>query len=151
MHTYQKEQKILKEGHHGSGVSMAPTLGGKHLTEQEVYSQVAKLFENQEDLLAEFGQFLPDATSHQTGLGNKSLSNDHSSIVKKPLLKPYNNTNAIRDRDHREREHRDVISMDRDREIRERERERHHSFSSKFFPYLIQIIFITKINIILTR
>lgn len=38
--------------------------GGKHLTEQEVYSQVAKLFENQSDLLAEFGQFLPDATSH---------------------------------------------------------------------------------------
>lgn len=44
------------------------TIGGKHLTEAEVYSQVAKLFENQEDLLAEFGQFLPDATSHQSGL-----------------------------------------------------------------------------------
>lgn len=41
---------------------------GKQLTEAEVYAQVAKLFENQEDLLAEFGQFLPDATSHQ-GLG----------------------------------------------------------------------------------
>lgn len=48
---------------------MAPgTIGGKPLTEAEVYSQVAKLFENQEDLLAEFGQFLPDATSHQSGL-----------------------------------------------------------------------------------
>lgn len=35
--------------------------GGKPLTETEVYSQVAKLFHNQEDLLAEFGQFLPDA------------------------------------------------------------------------------------------
>jgi hypothetical protein len=42
--------------------------GGKHLTEAEVYSQVAKLFEHQEDLLAEFGQFLPDATSHNSAL-----------------------------------------------------------------------------------
>jgi histone deacetylase complex regulatory component SIN3 len=29
---------------------------------------VAKLFENQEDLLLEFGQFLPDATSQQSAL-----------------------------------------------------------------------------------
>lgn len=57
LHTYQKEQRTLKEVQ-GQGA------GGKHLTEQEVYSQVAKLFENQGDLLAEFGQFLPDATSH---------------------------------------------------------------------------------------
>ena len=35
--------------------------GHKPLTESEVYSQVAKLFQNQEDLLSEFGQFLPDA------------------------------------------------------------------------------------------
>ena len=35
--------------------------GYKPLTESEVYSQVAKLFQNQEDLLSEFGQFLPDA------------------------------------------------------------------------------------------
>lgn len=42
--------------------------GGKHLTEAEVYSQVAKLFENQDDLLAEFGQFLPDATNQQNAL-----------------------------------------------------------------------------------
>lgn len=44
------------------------TGGAKHLTEAEVYSQVAKLFENQEDLLAEFGQFLPDATNQQSSL-----------------------------------------------------------------------------------
>lgn len=69
LHTYQKEQKILKEGHHPTSAPMQPgSMGGKHLTEAEVYSQVAKLFENQEDLLAEFGQFLPDATSHQGGL-----------------------------------------------------------------------------------
>ncbi|XP_069703690.1 paired amphipathic helix protein Sin3a isoform X2 [Periplaneta americana] len=86
LHTYQKEQRNLKEG---------LSTPGKHLTEAEVYSQVAKLFENQEDLLAEFGQFLPDATSHQAALSNKGASNDHSSIAKKPSssLKPgYNNS-----------------------------------------------------------
>lgn len=51
LHTYQKEQRNSKDG-----------ASSKHLTEHEVYNQVAKLFENQEDLLAEFGQFLPDAT-----------------------------------------------------------------------------------------
>ncbi|CAG2057842.1 unnamed protein product, partial [Timema podura] len=62
LHTYQKEQRNLKDG---SPAGALPPCGqGKHLTEQEVYQQVAKLFENQEDLLAEFGQFLPDATSH---------------------------------------------------------------------------------------
>ena len=35
--------------------------GHKPLSESEVYSQVAKLFQNQDDLLNEFGQFLPDA------------------------------------------------------------------------------------------
>jgi len=50
------------------GTSSSMTSGTKHLTEAEVYSQVAKLFENQEDLLAEFGQFLPDATNQQSSL-----------------------------------------------------------------------------------
>ena len=45
----------------------------KPLTEAEVYSQVAKLFQNQEDLLAEFGQFLPDANGSSYG-GYVSLS-----------------------------------------------------------------------------
>lgn len=52
----------------GTGGGTAVAGGGKHLTEAEVYSQVAKLFENQEDLLAEFGQFLPDATNQQSAL-----------------------------------------------------------------------------------
>lgn len=144
LHTYQKEQKILKEGHHPSG-GLGPHSGnvgpgGKHLTEAEVYSQVAKLFENQEDLLAEFGQFLPDATSHQAALSGKTLSNDHSSIVKKPPVKPpYNNTNALREREHREREHRDVLNMEREREIRDRERDRHHSIAQKTGHNLGQI------------
>lgn len=37
-----------------------------------MYSQVAKIFENQEDLLAEFGQFLPES--------------NHSAIETKPIL-----------------------------------------------------------------
>jgi paired amphipathic helix protein Sin3a len=53
LHTYQKEQKT-KDG---------KTPDRTSLTESEVYAQVAKLFQNQEDLLAEFGQFLPDANS----------------------------------------------------------------------------------------
>lgn len=69
LHTYQKEQRNLKEsGHMGGTGGSGATGGAKHLTEAEVYSQVAKLFENQEDLLAEFGQFLPDATNQQSSL-----------------------------------------------------------------------------------
>lgn len=56
------------------GSTSSGTTGGtKHLTEAEVYSQVAKLFENQEDLLAEFGQFLPDATNQQSSLVSQCL------------------------------------------------------------------------------
>ncbi|CAG9794152.1 unnamed protein product [Diatraea saccharalis] len=49
LHAYQRGHRDGKEPQ------------AKQQTEQEVYSQVAKLFENQDDLLAEFGQFLPDA------------------------------------------------------------------------------------------
>nr|CAD7400897.1 unnamed protein product [Timema poppensis] len=98
LHTYQKEQRNLKDG---SPAGALPPCGqGKHLTEQEVYQQVAKLFENQEDLLAEFGQFLPDATSHHNLLGVKSERNEHPGIVKKPVsMKPssYNNSCSARD------------------------------------------------------
>lgn len=68
----------MKESNVGSNV--------KHLTEQEVYSQVAKLFENQSDLLAEFGQFLPDATSH---INQAPVSEHSNSVNKKSLSKPY--------------------------------------------------------------
>ena len=57
LHTYQKEQRSLKEGLI-SPINYRPTL-----TEAEVYAKVAQLFQNQEDLLQEFGQFLPDATN----------------------------------------------------------------------------------------
>lgn len=57
LHAYQKEQKIIKEG-------AGNVIPNKQLTEAEVYSQVANLFDQHDDLLVEFGQFLPDATNH---------------------------------------------------------------------------------------
>lgn len=48
----QKEQLELKENRSRTSTGM---------TEDEVFSKVASLFKGQEDLLAEFGQFLPDA------------------------------------------------------------------------------------------
>lgn len=133
LHTYQKEQRNLKESGHMGGTSSGATTGAKHLTEAEVYSQVAKLFEHQEDLLAEFGQFLPDATNQQSSLSamfqtNKTTSiNDHTAIVKKPigLKTPYNNSGTI-SRDLRESS--STAGLERDnRDHRERERERDRS------------------------
>uniref|UniRef100_A0A1A8IC98 Paired amphipathic helix protein Sin3a n=1 Tax=Nothobranchius kuhntae TaxID=321403 RepID=A0A1A8IC98_NOTKU len=82
LHTYQKEQRNAKE----AGGNYTPAL-----TEQEVYTQVARLFKNQEDLLSEFGQFLPDANSSVL-LGKttpdraESVRNDHGPTVKRPPL-----------------------------------------------------------------
>uniref|UniRef100_A0A8D3CQR4 SIN3 transcription regulator family member Aa n=1 Tax=Scophthalmus maximus TaxID=52904 RepID=A0A8D3CQR4_SCOMX len=61
------------------------------LTEQEVYAQVARLFKNQEDLLSEFGQFLPDANSSvllnkTTAEKAESVRNDHGGTAKKLQL-----------------------------------------------------------------
>uniref|UniRef100_A0A6Q2YRE9 Paired amphipathic helix protein Sin3a n=1 Tax=Esox lucius TaxID=8010 RepID=A0A6Q2YRE9_ESOLU len=64
LHTYQKEQRNAKE----AGGNYTPAL-----TEQEVYAQVARLFKNQEDLLSEFGQFLPDANSSVVSFTCNSL------------------------------------------------------------------------------
>ncbi|XP_048353003.1 paired amphipathic helix protein Sin3b isoform X2 [Sphaerodactylus townsendi] len=49
LHTYQKEQ-LSSKGRHFRGMS-----------EEEVFTEVANLFRGQEDLLSEFGQFLPEA------------------------------------------------------------------------------------------
>ncbi|XP_076678787.1 SIN3 transcription regulator family member A isoform X6 [Andrena cerasifolii] len=134
LHTYQKEQRNLKEsGHMGGTGGSGATGGAKHLTEAEVYSQVAKLFENQEDLLAEFGQFLPDATNQQSSLSvmfqsNKTAAvNDHTAIVKKPLgpKAPYNNSGSI-SRDLRESSGTGTIERE-SREHRDRERDRDRS------------------------
>ncbi|XP_062998812.1 paired amphipathic helix protein Sin3a isoform X1 [Elgaria multicarinata webbii] len=82
LHTYQKEQRNAKE----AGGNYTPAL-----TEQEVYAQVARLFKNQEDLLSEFGQFLPDANSSvllskTTAEKVESVRNDHGGTVKKPQI-----------------------------------------------------------------
>ncbi|XP_015280259.1 PREDICTED: paired amphipathic helix protein Sin3a [Gekko japonicus] len=78
----KKEQRNAKE----AGGNYTPAL-----TEQEVYAQVARLFKNQEDLLSEFGQFLPDANSSvllskTTAEKVESVRNDHGGTVKKPQL-----------------------------------------------------------------
>jgi hypothetical protein len=46
------------------------TSSGTGLTEADVYSKVAHLFKDQPDLLAEFGQFLPDAGGNSPMIGN---------------------------------------------------------------------------------
>ncbi|XP_026860564.1 paired amphipathic helix protein Sin3a isoform X2 [Electrophorus electricus] len=82
LHTYQKEQRNAKE----AGGNYTPAL-----TEQEVYAQVARLFKNQEDLLSEFGQFLPDANSSvllsKTAADKaESVRIDPGSVLKRPQL-----------------------------------------------------------------
>ncbi|XP_034092026.1 SIN3 transcription regulator family member Aa isoform X3 [Gymnodraco acuticeps] len=82
LHTYQKEQRNAKE----AGGNYTPAL-----TEQEVYAQVARLFKNQEDLLSEFGQFLPDANSSvllskTTAEKAEAVRNDHGGTAKKLQL-----------------------------------------------------------------
>lgn len=94
LHTYQKDQKLIKEG---------GTPQGKYLTESEVYAQVSKLFHNQDDLLSEFGQFLPEATgeSGQSGLlggknkkpGTKFGMSQPNQIPGPPGLKYSNGSN----------------------------------------------------------
>lgn len=51
----------------------------------EVYQQVAKLFNKQEDLLQEFSQFLPDATGSSFNASAVSLSSS-TTIDKHPVL-----------------------------------------------------------------
>uniref|UniRef100_A0A146LA21 Paired amphipathic helix protein Sin3a n=3 Tax=Lygus hesperus TaxID=30085 RepID=A0A146LA21_LYGHE len=130
LHTYQKEQKNVKSGSGGSGVGVIGAVSaGKHLTEAEVYSQVAQLFENHDDLLVEFGQFLPDATSHNSlslaSLVHSSTSNHHVSFGLEPKIAERKMPHSInkyssgssnriegngreRERDRNERDGRDV-------------------------------------------
>nr|XP_023674324.1 paired amphipathic helix protein Sin3b isoform X1 [Paramormyrops kingsleyae] len=65
LHTYQKEQLEVKEARGRGG-----------MTEDEVFSKVASLFKGQEDLLAEFGQFLPDA-KRSLFTGSSLTGKDH--------------------------------------------------------------------------
>jgi paired amphipathic helix protein Sin3a len=71
LHTYQKQQKDAKEsstGNIGLSTTTTTTITNQPplLSETEVYSKVAQLFTNHEDLLAEFSQFLPDASQQPT-------------------------------------------------------------------------------------
>uniref|UniRef100_A0A8C4HQ02 Paired amphipathic helix protein Sin3b n=1 Tax=Dicentrarchus labrax TaxID=13489 RepID=A0A8C4HQ02_DICLA len=87
LHTYQKEQLEVKESRGSRGSS--------GMTEDEVFSKVASLFKGQEDLLAEFGQFLPDAKrslftgSSLTG-GKETLKRpeDEDTITKQNKKRP---------------------------------------------------------------
>ncbi|XP_038628201.1 paired amphipathic helix protein Sin3b isoform X3 [Tachyglossus aculeatus] len=85
LHTYQKEQLNTK-GRPFRGMS-----------EEEVFTEVANLFRGQEDLLSEFGQFLPEAKrSLFTGNGPCEMNSlqkseheknmDHSKKRSRPLL-----------------------------------------------------------------
>ncbi|XP_021516293.1 paired amphipathic helix protein Sin3b isoform X2 [Meriones unguiculatus] len=87
LHTYQKEQLHTK-GRPFRGMS-----------EEEVFTEVANLFRGQEDLLSEFGQFLPEAKrSLFTGNGpcemnsvqkSEEKSLEHSKKRSRPsLLRP---------------------------------------------------------------
>ncbi|XP_038858483.1 paired amphipathic helix protein Sin3b-like isoform X2 [Salvelinus namaycush] len=91
LHTYQKEQLDVKESRGRSSSGM---------TEDEVFSKVASLFKGQEDLLAEFGQFLPDAKrslftgSSLTGKDQLKRAEDedmskHSKKRSRPMLLPH--------------------------------------------------------------
>ncbi|KAG8314672.1 Paired amphipathic helix protein Sin3a [Homalodisca vitripennis] len=64
LQTYQNEQQKLKEGA-GPG---SQSTDNKQMTSAEMYSQGAQLFEDHDNLLAEFVQFLPDATDLQKQL-----------------------------------------------------------------------------------
>ncbi len=72
LHTYQKQQKDAKEIPGSLPINPSSTIASGLanqsilLSETEVYAKVAQLFINHEDLLAEFSQFLPDATQQPT-------------------------------------------------------------------------------------
>ncbi len=72
LHKYQNEQRRK------DGKSNSP------LTETEVFKQVAHLFDNQEDLLREFGQFLPDASPAASNTSiSKNLLAAHNEMQEK--------------------------------------------------------------------
>lgn len=69
LHTYQRDQ-------HATRVPRS-----KMLLESEVYNQVARLFQNQRDLLEEFSQFLPDANgTGSSGSNINSLTRVHHQL-----------------------------------------------------------------------
>ncbi|XP_068710577.1 paired amphipathic helix protein Sin3a-like isoform X1 [Montipora foliosa] len=100
LHTYQKEQKNIKEAAmQGTPLSEQEIYMREAKLANEVYKQVAQLFQNQEDLLQEFSQFLPDANGAATMPGAllsssklqshlSSARNEYAPPAKKPAVGP---------------------------------------------------------------
>lgn len=92
LHTYQKEQKIIKEAAmQGTPLSEQEIYLREAKLANEVYKQVARLFENQEDLLQEFSQFLPDANGAATmpgGLLSSSKLHSHVTSARNEYAPP---------------------------------------------------------------
>eukprot|EP00794_Sanderia_malayensis_P006513 gene6513-7257_t len=98
LNNYQTEQKNIKEN--------AVDSFGRPLTEQEIYAregklanevyqQVAKLFQSQEDLLQEFSQFLPDAGGSHISISQAVQMRDSvSSPYIPPMKKQATSSNA---------------------------------------------------------
>jgi len=92
LHTYQKQQRDAKEI---PGTNLSSTSGQSTiLSETEVYAKVAQLFTNHEDLLAEFSQFLPDATQQPTERTNSISDILSSSGSSTPPIFPTNTTST---------------------------------------------------------
>lgn len=78
LNNYQTEQKAIKENsvdQYGRPLQEQEVFNREGKLASEVYAQVAKLFNKQEDLLKEFSQFLPDATGSSFSGGVSALSN----------------------------------------------------------------------------
>ena len=77
LNNYQTEQKAIKENsvdQYGRPLQEQEVFNREGKLASEVYAQVAKLFNKQEDLLKEFSQFLPDATGSSFSPGVGALS-----------------------------------------------------------------------------
>lgn len=128
LHTYQREQRNIRDG----------VASSKQLSENEVYLQVARLFENEEDLLSEFAQFLSDTTSNR----NRSTS-PYSAKKNMSQMKSHSAGNTVNVVDNekepssfegdKDRRNTDRDSdRDRDRASESREKERNTSSHSKY-------------------
>ena len=77
LNNYQTEQKSIKENsvdQYGRPLQEQEVFVREGKLASEVYAQVAKLFNKQEDLLKEFSQFLPDATGSSFNSSMGSLT-----------------------------------------------------------------------------
>lgn len=126
---YQQFLEILHAYQQNQHTTLIPR--SKKLLESEVYSQVARLFQNQQDLLAEFSQFLPDANGtassggtinsltrvhHQLSPGSNASSNPPNLSLRHPIDGPVVITDdiaPIKRQNSRGVNHQNKISMKR--------------------------------------